>query len=107
MAKKNRDPQPAAATAKPASRWADYFWANLIFFAFLFILAGIVRGSCESGADDPNVRQAVNAVLSDTFQFLLVLMGGGFLLVTVFDAAYEHFSAQEPQGADNDGGGRA
>ncbi|HXB97696.1 MAG TPA: hypothetical protein VNZ54_06555 [bacterium] len=107
MAKKNRDAQPVAAPAKPASRWADYFWANLIFFAFLFTLAGIVRGSCEAGADDPNVRQAVNAVLTETFQFLLLLMGGGFLLVTVFDAAYEHFSAQEAQGADGDGGGRA
>ncbi|HXC63552.1 MAG TPA: hypothetical protein VNZ67_04300 [bacterium] len=105
MAKKNRDAQAAAvAPAKNAGRWADYFWANLIFFAFLFILAGVVRGTCETGADDPNVRQAVNAVLSETFEFLLLLMGGGFLLVTVFDAAYEHFSAQE---ADGDGGGRA
>ena len=106
MAKKNRDAQPAALASqpKPAGRWADYFWANLIFFAFLFILAGVVRGTCDSGADDPNVRQAVNAVLSETFEFLLLLMGGGFLLVTVFDAAYEHFSAQD---ADGDGGGRA
>jgi hypothetical protein len=107
MAKKNRDAQPVAAPSKPTSRWTDYFWANLIFFAFLFVLAGIVRGSCESGADDPNVRQAVNEVLSETFKFLLYLMGGGFLLVTLFDAAYEHFSSQGPQGPDNDGGGRA
>jgi hypothetical protein len=103
MAKKNRDAQPAAAPAKPAGRWADYFWANLIFFAFLFTLAGIVRGTCESGPEDPNVRQAVSAVLSETFEFLLLLMGGGFLLVTVFDAAYEHFSAQDA-GPDGDGG---
>ena len=105
MAKKNRETQPTAvAVATDGSRWADYFWANLIFFAFLFILAAIVRGSCDANADDPNVRQAVGAVLDETFRFLLLLMGGGFLLVTVFDAAYEHFSAQDPE---QDSGGPA
>jgi len=104
MAKKNREPQSAPGAAAAGSRWADYFWANLIFFAFLFILAAIVRGSCDASADDPNVRQAVGAVLDETFRFLLLLMGGGFLLVTVFDAAYEHFSAQDPE---QDSGGPA
>jgi hypothetical protein len=94
MAKKNRynDRGDAAAPAAgaPPSRIADYFWANLIFFGFLFILAMIVRYSCEMPGDDP----AVKSVLDETFSFFLKLMGGGFLLVTLFDAGYEFFAAQ-------------
>jgi hypothetical protein len=104
MSKKNRDAQPAAP-AKPAggSRFSDYFWANLIFFAFLLLLAIIVKASCESPSDDPTVKQAVDIVLKDTFQFFVVLMGGGFVLVTLFDAAYEHYQAKSDQ-AGPDGG---
>ena len=91
MAKKNRDEKaPALAGAEEGSRWTDYFWANLIFFAFLFVLAFVVRASCESPADEP----AVKLVLDETFRFLLLLFGGGFLLVTLFDAAYEFFAAR-------------
>jgi bacteriorhodopsin len=107
MSKKNRDNQPAAAGAKAAggSRFSDYFWANLAFFAFLFVLAFVVRASCESPSDDASVRQAVGLVLDETFKFFLLLMGGGFLLVSLFDAAYEHYSAQAQQ--DGEGGGAA
>jgi bacteriorhodopsin len=108
MSKKNRESQPAlGAAAKPAagSRFSDYFWANLIFFGFLFVLAFIVRASCESPSDDASVRQAVGLVLDETFKFFLLLMGGGFLLVTLFDAAYEHYNAQASQ--DGEGGGAA
>lgn len=94
MSKKQREAQAqAAAGAQPANRWADYFWANLIFFVFLFVLAYVVRLSCASVTDEPAVKQAVDVVLDQTFHFLLLLMGGGFLLVTLFDASYEHFNA--------------
>ena len=94
MSKKNRQEnratdKPAAAAAK-GSRLADYFWANLIFFAFLLILSGVVYKSCEAPGDDP----AVQLVLKETFKFLLLLFGGGFLLVTLFDAAFEAFAAK-------------
>jgi len=105
MSKKNRE--QAASAAKPAggTRFSDYFWANAVFFAFLLVLAVIVRASCESPSDDPSVKQAVGLVLGETFQFFLVLMGGGFLLVTLFDAAYEHYNAQASQ--DGEDGGAA
>lgn len=98
MAKKNRDDKaPAGQSAPESSRWTEYFWANLVFFSFLFVLALVVRTSCESPADEP----AVKLVLDETFRFLLLLFGGGFLLVTLFDAAYEFFAAR----AQEDGGG--
>jgi hypothetical protein len=94
MAKKNRSDNrnelPGATASAQPSRLADYFWANLIFFAFLFVLAVVVRYSCEMPGDDP----AVKAVLDETFGFFLKLMGGGFLLVTLFDAGYEFFAGQ-------------
>jgi hypothetical protein len=94
MAKKNRNDHRNDSAAGPAeappSRMADYFWANLIFFGFLLVLAMVVRYSCEMPGDDP----AVKAVLDETFGFFLKLMGGGFLLVTLFDAGYEFFAGQ-------------
>jgi hypothetical protein len=36
----------------------------------------------------------VARVLDDAFRYLLLLFGGGFLLVTFFDAAYEFFAAR-------------
>jgi hypothetical protein len=102
MSKKNRQDQrpsgaAASAAAKP-SRLADYFWANLVFFAFLFVLAMVVRSSSEAPGDDPAVKQ----VLDETFKFFLLLMGGGFLVVTLFDAGYEFFAAQAGEDAEAD-----
>jgi hypothetical protein len=99
MSKKNRQENsigPSAAQA-PAqgSRLADYFWANVLFFAFLFVLALVVRKSCEA----PNDDVAVKHVLDDAFRYLLLLFGGGFLLVTLFDAAYEFFAARSGEDA--------
>ena len=103
MAKKNRsDSQAAASSAKP-NRLADYFWANVIFFAFLFILSYVVRVSCEATGDEP----AVTAVLDQTFQFFMLLLGGGFLVVTLFDAGYETFAAQAEQEGVGGAGGPA
>jgi hypothetical protein len=100
MSKKNRQDNAAQAAAAPAqgSRIADYFWANVIFFAFLFVLALVVRKSCEAPGDDP----AVKHVLDDAFQYLLLLFGGGFLLVTLFDAAYEFFAARSAEDGPGD-----
>lgn len=95
MSKKNREDKPKApAPATQASRFTDYFWANLIFFAFIGVLAFVVRQSCEAPGDD----RAVQQVLDDAFKFLLLLFGGGFLLVTLFDAAYEFFAARSGEG---------
>ena len=90
MSKKNRNEAQGRAETKPeeSSRLADYFWANLIFFAFLTVLSFVVWQSCQSPSDDPSVK----AVLAETFKFIIFLFGGGFLVVTLFDAAYDFFA---------------
>lgn len=101
MSKKNRQENrkagaPAAAKGE-GGRLADYFWANLVFFAFLFILAYVVWQSCIQPGDDPAVR----AVLGETFKFMIYLFGGGFLVVTLFDAAYDFFAEKAEKGAED------
>ncbi len=91
MSKKNPNGQEKSGLPEPkGSRWTDYFWANVIFFAFLFVLVYVVRANCVAPGDDQT--PAVQVVLDETFQFLLLLFGGGFLLVTLFGAAYEFFA---------------
>jgi hypothetical protein len=104
MSKKNRDEHektaPAGAVSGPGSRWNDYFWANIIFLAFLFLLLTTVWRACVSPTDDQ--LPAVQFIVNGTFFFLAALLGGGFLLVTLFDAAYEFFAgtAEKPVSAD-------
>ena len=90
MSKKNRqeNQKNAAQVSESGSRLTDYFWANLIFFAFLTTLSYVVWVSCQAPSDD----QAVKLVLADTFKFMILLFGGGFLVVTLFDAAYDFFA---------------
>jgi hypothetical protein len=90
MSKKNRqDKQPDSQNPSGGgSRFADYFWANLIFFAFLATLSYVVWMSCQAPSDDA----AVKLVLGDTFKFMIFLFGGGFLVVTLFDAAFDFFA---------------
>jgi hypothetical protein len=102
MSKKNRQDGQKQAASQGATgfQFADYFWANLIFFAFLVLLSYVVWVSCQAPTDDA----AVKAVLSDTFKFMIFLFGGGFLVVTMFDAAYDFFS--EKAGSDGPGEGQ-
>jgi hypothetical protein len=92
MSKKNQNsPSKDAADRVPAgtqSRLADYFWANMIFFGFLSLLAMAVWQGSTEPSDDPSVT----LLLGETFRFMLMLFGGGFLLVTLFDAAYDFFA---------------
>ena len=95
MSKKNRNDNSKAPAAAAPSRLADYFWANLIFFAFL--RPALHRGLAElpGPSDDP----AVKLVMAETFKFMIFLFGGGFLAVTLFDAAYDFF-AEKAEAAD-------
>lgn len=100
MSKKNRDTQKSAALpAESGSRFADYFWANLIFFSFLAVLSYVVWVSCQAPSDD----QAVKMVLGDTFKFMIFLFGGGFLVVSLFDAAYDFFAEKAETDASPEG----
>lgn len=100
MSKKNRDEREKTAPSGPGSRWSDYFWANVIFLSFLFVLLYTVWRSCVSPGDDQ--MPAVQFIVNGTFFFLAALLGGGFVLVTLFDAAYEFFAgtAEKPASAD-------
>lgn len=95
-----QDRKDRAAAAKPAtekmSRFQEYFWANLVFWAFIAVLSFVVWWSCSDPNDDP----AVKAVLAETFKFLLWLFGAGFTLVTLFDAAYDFFAAKAEEPGD-------
>ncbi len=108
MAKKHRNEQNKAAAPAAAKgdggRLADYFWANLVFFAFLILLSFVVWKSCQQPGDDPAVRQ----VLEETFKFMIYLFGGGFLMVCLFDAAYDFFAekAEKAESGDAQGAGQ-
>jgi len=102
MSKKNREEheKTAPSGAVPNARWSDYFWANVIFLSFLAVLLYTVWHVCVSPGDEQ--MPAVQFVVNGTFFFLAALLGGGFLLVTLFDAAYEFFAgtAEKPASAD-------
>lgn len=80
----------AANQARPPSRLAEYFWANVVFWVFLALLTLITWASCQ----DPSDNEAVKYVLGDTFKFILLLFGVGFTLVTCFDWAYDFFASR-------------
>ncbi len=88
MSKKNRQENSSAKPSQaPQSRFGDYLWANGIFFGFLVLLAWVVWVSCQAPTDDAQIQ----AVMGETFKFLIVLFGAGFLVVTLFDAAFDFF----------------
>lgn len=58
----------------------EYFYANLFFWAVLAVAAIISFFTCGAVWDD---------VTSGTMEFLFVIMGGGFTLVSVLDYFYE------------------
>jgi hypothetical protein len=97
MSKQDRKDKVAAARPAPEKMtiFREYFWANLIFWAFLTLLSFVVWWSCSDPNDDP----AVKAVLAETFKFIIYLFGFGFTLVSLFDAAYDFFVAR----AEDDG----
>ena len=58
----------------------DYFYANVFFWGVLVVVAVISYFTCGAVWDD---------VTSGTMEFLFVIMGGGFTLVSVLDYFYE------------------
>jgi hypothetical protein len=91
MANENKN---NAAKSGESTKLAEYFWANLIFWAFLLVVVFVVW----SGASDPNDDPAIKLVLKDTRKFILLLFGGGFTLVTLFDLAYDFFAKRADEG---------
>lgn len=77
-------------------KFSDYFWANVVFWAFLSLLTALLWTTCQEPSDDAAVRY----VLGDTFKFMLLLFGGGFTVVSLFDAAYDYFAGRAEGGQD-------
>ena len=89
MAKNN---QTDIKTSKEQqNRFSEYFWANILFFAFMAVLTLVVWNSVSDQADDI----AIKTVLLQSFKFMILLFGGGFLAVSLFDAAYDFFAKKE------------
>ncbi len=66
----------------------DYFYINVIFLAFLFVIAVIVFITA-GGKWDPVIESALG--------FIFLVFGGGFALVSVFDYLYEKFAGKDEQ----------
>ncbi len=72
--------QPLKTAQKQYSRFEEYFYANLLWWGFLVALAVISFFTCGGVLDD---------VTSGVLEFLFVILGGGFTLVSVLDYIYE------------------
>ena len=59
--------------------FTEYLYANLIFWGFLVLAAGVAFAVCGAVWDE---------VTSGVMEFLFVVMGGGFTLVSVVDYLY-------------------
>jgi hypothetical protein len=64
----------------------EYLYANLLFWAFLVIVAVISFITCGGAWD---------SVTSGTLEFLFVILGGGFTLVSVLDYVYEKYNTRD------------
>ena len=62
----------------------EYLYANGIFWAFLAVAALVSFFTCGGVWD---------SVTSGTLEFLFVIIGGGFTLVSVLDYIYEKYYA--------------
>ncbi len=68
---------------KRFSKAQEYLYANLLWWAFLAVLAVISFFTCGGAWDD---------VTSGVMEFIFVIMGGGFTMVSILDYLYEeHF----------------
>jgi uncharacterized membrane-anchored protein len=65
----------------------DYFHANLFFWGLLLVAAVITFFTCGAVWDD---------VTQGAMEFLFVIMGGGFTMVSVLDYFYEIKIASVP-----------
>ena len=67
----------------------EYLYANLLFWGFLVIVGIASFFICGGAWDD---------VMSGVMEFLFVIIGGGFTLVSALDYAYERYAAKSQPG---------
>ncbi len=85
MSNKEQKKQPQK-TEKEGFSLKDYFYINVIFWVFLFLVAVIVFITA-GGKWDP--------VIESAFGFIFIVFGGGFVLVSIFDYLYEKFAGKD------------
>ena len=83
MADNNKNQGPKIAEQK-LTKFQEYLYANLVFWAFLLAVAIISFFTCGGVWDD---------VTSGVMEFIFVIMGGGFTLVSVLDYCYDTYLA--------------
>lgn len=89
MADTNKNQGPKIAEQK-LTKFQEYLYANLLFWGFLLAVAIVSFFTCGGVWDD---------VTSGVMEFIFVIMGGGFTLVSVLDYFYESYLGN-PSGAE-------
>ena len=69
-----------------ASRFRTYLYVNLIFWAFLAAIAVAVYISTGAQWD---------GIMTSVMKFHFLIVGGGFTLVSLFDALYDSLYGDE------------
>ena len=64
------------------TNFEEYLYANLLFWGFLVVLAVITYFVCGAVWDD---------VTSGVMEFIFLILGGGFTLVSAMDYVYEKY----------------
>jgi len=84
---KQKGPQPIQV---PASKIEEYVYVNLIFWGFLVVLCVVVYIDCVvSGV----VKFGeIDEVIKQVFKFILLVFGGGFTAVSIFDYLYDKYA---------------
>jgi len=70
------------------TKFEEYFYANLMVWGFLTVVAVISFFTCGAVWDD---------VMAGVMKFLFLVIGGGVALVSVLDFVYDQY-ASEPMG---------
>ena len=76
---KSKSPRSGEAKITPLE---EYLYVNLLFWSFLAVLAVISFFVCGAVWDD---------VTSGVTEFIFVILGGGFTLVSAMDYIYEKY----------------
>lgn len=80
--------QGPKAAAPQYSKLQTYLYANLLFWGFLLLVGVVAFFVCGRVWD---------SVTADTLEFLFMLIGGGFTLVSVMDYIYEKYAGGEKE----------
>jgi hypothetical protein len=85
MPDKAKQSQGPKIVKRKLTVFEEYFYANLLWWAFLAVVAVVSFFACGGVWDD---------VAEGVFDFILFILGGGFALVSLLDYLYEKHVAK-------------